>query len=409
MKIIFNLNKSLKSIATLIFACAFMTYANAAEYMHNREYLTGADLKQNHYSFAFSIDKDMSSTGSADFALSAIEGYRMLDDKFISNSDSIFVRGLGYFTRFIFTQFIMVAQHEIGGHGYRARESGVKVRSYEINLLDGSGSTSLNAAQFNKLHIHEKIAIDTGGMQATYLLSQKISDRYFDQREINPTLGIAYAFSSLDQPMYIYTTKKGTLHKNDGNDVANYIKGVNSGGGANPLTLSKMRGFAAVDLLDPLLYFSLYSYIFNENIAVPMIEFNGYGYLPAFRSVLAPFGPEYRFINHIRLNETYLRVHLGYGKNKKAKAYHAGVKTNYFLKYDNFALGGELDLWRGPELLTIGLAKQKVGGLVELNSKLSTMKDIALLFSVGYKTNGFIEGRPLKKSMMIRAGLEFKI
>ncbi|MEG8229789.1 hypothetical protein O6R16_01605 [Candidatus Rickettsia tasmanensis] len=42
------------------------------------------------------------------------------------------------------------------------------------------------------MQVHKQIAIDTGGMQASYLLSENIKDRYMASHKINPTYGIGY-------------------------------------------------------------------------------------------------------------------------------------------------------------------------------------------------------------------------
>ncbi|BDU60824.1 hypothetical protein FLA4_12340 [Candidatus Rickettsia kotlanii] len=42
------------------------------------------------------------------------------------------------------------------------------------------------------MQVHKQIAIDIGGMQASYLLSENIKDRYMTSNKINPTYGIGY-------------------------------------------------------------------------------------------------------------------------------------------------------------------------------------------------------------------------
>ncbi len=77
----------------------------------------------------------MSSRASSDAAMSLIEGYRQLDDAMFADSDNIAMKILSYITRFTATSWIMVGNHEIGGHGARAREFDLKVTKYEVDPL----------------------------------------------------------------------------------------------------------------------------------------------------------------------------------------------------------------------------------------------------------------------------------
>ncbi|MCX4080001.1 hypothetical protein N7280_05290 [Rickettsia rhipicephali] len=83
--------------------------------------ITIQENSKKNYSYVVTYDKDMSSRASSDAAMSLIEGYRQLDDAMFADLDNIVMKILSYITRFTATSWIMVGNHEIGGHGARAK------------------------------------------------------------------------------------------------------------------------------------------------------------------------------------------------------------------------------------------------------------------------------------------------
>ncbi|MFY9589875.1 hypothetical protein [Rickettsia endosymbiont of Halotydeus destructor] len=392
--------KYLKTI--LLSGCLFYsTVSNAAAQDYQDR-----NLPKKNYSYVFTYDKDMSSRASADIAMSAIEGYRQLDDAVFGDSDNIAVNILSYITRFTATSWIMVGNHEIGGHGARAREFNVKIRSYEVRPFDGVTKFKTYPGQ-----VHQRAAINTGGMQASYLLSENIKDRYMAGNKINPTYGIAYFHSRTDQPSYIFTTKFNESDK-DGNDINAYTKEINSIYGDNYITKNKMRSYGYLDLIDPYLFYSAYSFIMNKDLDnIPMIELGSVRYLPATRAILAPYGLERGLLNHFIINDRYIQLGINYGKNSKFKSYGVGVKTGPLVDLDLISLGIEAAYWSQPKMLTATPLQEscKKGGFGAINFELSLNETFKIVGSGGYKTAGFIEGMPLKSSAIIRAGLKLDL
>ncbi|HJD54965.1 MAG TPA: hypothetical protein LFW11_06560 [Rickettsia endosymbiont of Proechinophthirus fluctus] len=152
--------------------------------------ITIQENSKKNYSYVVTYDKDMSSRVSSNVAMSLIEGYRQLDDAMFADSDNIAIKILSYITRFTATSWIMVGNHEIGGLWSKSKEFDLKVTKYEVDPFEGT--TYFKTKDFNSLQVHKHIAIDTGGMQASYLLSENIKDRYMASNKINPTYGIGY-------------------------------------------------------------------------------------------------------------------------------------------------------------------------------------------------------------------------
>ncbi|AAL03440.1 hypothetical protein [Rickettsia conorii] len=186
------------------------------------------------------------------------------------------------------------------------------------------------------MQVHKHIAIDTGGMQASYLLSENIKDRYMASNKINPTYGIGYLWTRLEQASYIFSTKFDGKDKS-GDDINTYVKAINSIYGKNYITKNKIFAYAYLDLFDLFLFYSGYSFINLNNI--PMIELGPVKYLPATRAILAPYGLERGLVNHFVVDNKYMQVNINYGKNQKFKSYGVGVKANNLVKVEFIGLG----------------------------------------------------------------------
>lgn len=293
----------LNKLNLTIAACLLYSSSVLATASNIDDDMTIQENSKKNYSYVITYDKDMSSRASSDAAMSLIEGYRQLDDAMFADSDNIAMKILSYITRFTATSWIMVGNHEIGGHGARAREFDLKVTKYEVDPFEGT--TYFKAKDFNSLQVHKQIAIDTGGIQASYLLSENIKDRYMTSNKINPTYGIGYLWTRLDQASYIFSTKFDGKDK-DGNDINAYVKAINSIYGKNYITKNKIRSYAYLDLFDPFLVYSGYSFVMNQDLNnIPMIELGPVKYLPATRAILAPYGLERGLVNHFVVDNKY--------------------------------------------------------------------------------------------------------
>lgn len=357
------------------------------------------------YYFQFSLDKYMSSIASADWFISGFEFYRATDYRFLSGPNSTYLtRSFSYLTKFLFANWLTTAQHEYGGHGGRLREFGFTNLRYEVNF-DGSGSTSFSALKFATLIPHEQIAIGTGGIEATMIMGRTVSDRFINENSIQPGNGMLYIAAMIDQPNYIFNTKR--RGNGPGHDIAGYILQINDMYQAPHLGRDKLREYAYLDLIDPMLYFSIYSYVMNEAIEVPMLKFGSVEYLPALRAVLTPYGPERRLVNHLRFDGKYVRLTVGYGNNKKFTSQYIGAKGYKLYKMGSFDVGAELAVWNQPELLTRTPLNEstRLGAMGEVFAGGDVYNKVSLHGAISAKSKGFVPGRPLRANLGFRIGL----
>lgn len=361
---------------------------------------------KRQYTYHLSYDKYMSSKASSDLALSALEFYRQAEDA-VYQKEGFFTPILVNFIRYFTVYHLMLANHEIGGHGSRGREFGARPSRYRINFM--SGAASFWSYQLRVLPKYKNIMITTGGMQASYLFSQNIKFRNIELNEVNPAYGVAYVVSTLDQPGYISSTKDAG--NTSGNDVDGYIQQVNSLYGDKHLSLRKLKSYAFLDLFDPLLFYSLSSFLLDKKIAMPFLMLNkNIGYLPATRAILTPYGPEMGLLNLLKINDKIVEVELNYGNNPKASSYAFGIRSHNFIHADKLTLGGRLITWSQPHFFAEkpDNSKKKKGRLIGLNGQWDFNKNLGINIQLGYKSAGFVVGESpeaggfFKSSLVLR-------
>ncbi len=384
------------SIAILLFLGNFLSHASYAAY---NEGVSG------NYKYQLTFDKNFSSHTFSDYSLSAMELYRALDGKIFKNKkDNFLIRITSMATQLAAAGFTHIINHEVGGHGYRLREMGMKGIEYELGIFSGRTECPAEVAI---LHMHKRVAMTAGGSQAAQVAANGIEKRYMELGEINPVHGISYIFNQGDLPGYIFITKKED--NSEGNDIDGYIKEINNIYGDGHVTLGKLKAYAWLSLLDPYLWYSAYSYGKQESIDIPMLSIGGIKYLPAVGAVFAPYGIEGQFKNHFKIGEQYYKATLTMGKNKDINSYGLALSTGQIMKIGPVSLGLDLAWWSQPELLTADplSAKNKNGFLSTLNAEVGITKNTKLVTNIGYKSAGFALGYPLEKAFLIRAGAQF--
>lgn len=365
-----------------------------------------AEKNNNKYIYQLSIDKRMSTDAVSDFSLSVLEGYRQLDDYIFGNTNDHFYVASSYITRFLASSYIHIYTHEVAGHGAPLRRINASI-IYYIRPL--SGTTYFAFDRKNMPSDYQMNVIHTSGMQASHIFAKKIESRMIENKQINPVYGISYVTTMIDQPTYIFFSKN-----KPGDDINDYIGRINKIHNHNSLiSKSKLKTFAYLDLMNPMIYFSAYGFLSNNVMDIPMLDLGFAQYLPAMRSVLAPYGPEIHFVNHIKINDKYLHITAGYGKTGYIKSWSLGAKTNHILHFDNMDIGAELILWSQPKInKPISLSSNKnqlYGCLAMIDCIINLNNNISITTSAGAKTEGFVEGRDLKKGAIVKLGLRLDV
>lgn len=372
-------------------------------------------------SYTLLVDRYLSPVVGANALISLEQGYQALDDTFIPSSygDKDFLMALGRLTKYalegVLFSWMSVAQHEYFGHGFRAREFHLDNLHYSIRPY--SGYTSFTVASYNRLSPTEKIALHAAGVEGTSILAKTLRSRWLETKFMDQREAHLYLKNALDQTTYVLNTRiwsrrsqRGVIY-DDSHDIFGYIRNINLWHGHQVLTSHKLRKMVLIDFLDPYTFYSIFSigkYIYDGcmGFEYPMIPICDYHYLPGFRLALAPYGPEYQFINYLRGSDNTIQVTLRHG--------HTGGKHSSGLTVDVYRLftsellnfDGSLYLWYQPRFhtLTAQAAKGRLGGGFALTARYRILQCLELIGQLGYKTSGYIPGEVLKHSPIVRGG-----
>lgn len=367
--------------------------------------------------WSLQIDRYFSPEVGSDLIISVLRGYQFLDDKLTPGNltdNNSYIR-LGRVAKFLLLEGSLVgigevAQHEMFGHGFRAREFHLKNLHYHITPW--SGSTSFKAEEFQSLSCHEKAAVNTGGIEANSILAKELRNRWLHSRKLDSREAHFYVATSLDQTFYVLDTK---FYKDktflDGHDINEYINNLNQWHQRTVLTAHQLRRKILLDFLDPYLFYSLYSiglYLIdgNQSFEYPMIPLGEYEYLPSIRMILAPYGPEYQLNNLIRKNENIIQVGLRYGNTGDRHSFGLTMEATDLLTSDLLFIGGKIDLWHQPKMFSLNSGSGgRYGAALSLVARYFITSKIAVKGQAGYKTTGYIPGEALKHSPIFRIGL----
>lgn len=367
------------------------------------------------------LDEDLSPYAGASALGSTYNFYKYLDDRLVPSSAGKTgfgwgVARIGHLSvDYVISSYFMVFQHEVFGHGYRAREFDFSHIGYKINIA--SGATYFLYTDYYKLSIYQENALNAAGIEANTIFSQEIRQSFFADNKIDHRAATAYFLNQIEQLRYVYTTyDDANYFYRDGNDINNYIVGVNNYyGNRSTLSNSKMRAYILTDLLDPTLYVSLYclwEYIIRGTPQVDLLMFNinDYKYLPTARTILAPYGLEFQLQNFIKTPQQQLiQFNLRYGSNSNINTVGIDLNVTPIWRYKKFVFSNNLSLWRQPEMVyaNAAVAHQKFGGADFVRVEYNASKKFSLLLDVGYKTMGFMQGFQLGNNYIIRAGCKW--
>jgi hypothetical protein len=367
------------------------------------------------------FDHTFSQIVGAEAIITAFRGYELLDDALIpstaGNSGGWMIAGRAgkAILESLLSTTAMVTQHEVFGHGARAREFHVDVDRYEITPF--GGSTSFNSQQYSRLSPSEKMAFIAGGMEGSDILARQLRNRWFRSQVIDSREANLYLWTYLDQTGYILGTKGYERDKtmSDGHDVGAYVDELNAWNRGHVLTHSKLRKRTMIDYLNPYVYYSLYSlglYIIDgcQSWEYPMLAIGDYKYLPMFRLVLAPYGPEYQFINLIKGPEHNIIATLRYGNTGHQHSMAAAVEVSDLLTSDCLFIDGKAELWNQPKLFTrFASGREKLGAAASFVARYKLLNQLYINGQVGYKTTGFMPGEELKHGPILRIGFLMNI
>lgn len=325
-----------------------------------------------------------------------------------------------------------VTQHEVFGHGYRIRtlhHEGAHVTKYRIDAPFpygwGGGATHYKYHPHN-ITSFEDLAVASGGVEATSILANRLKLKWLQRGAIDARESALYTTSEQDISNYIWITERHDLE--DEGDIAYYVHHINRTYPKGHLSVSSLKKQALVNLLDPFTYYAIYAWwhyiISGKKTSIPMIGIGSYRYLPGMRLGLTPFGPEYYLDNFLVKDNKPIYFYLRGGHFADQTYVGFGIEHAYLWNLESLPWGLRLDAWYQPHIafrdLHYSIAKLHEQGhfttqphkphlglaLTAIGHK-KLWSQGALYFEIGGKTIGFLQGYPLKPSLIARGGLTF--
>jgi hypothetical protein len=409
--------------------------------------------KERNYFIKISGDNNLSYSqdAGANLAFSTISGLAYYADTANLNDSFLARAALGYGAF-----FTVLMNHEIVGHGFKAKEMGYDFTDIELSIFGGAAYYKKTAK--NVVHIHKNAMVSLNGNQVNNFLAQKIADNVVTNKQLlDPVTGFGYIFSSGNQLKYIYMTSTSL----EGHDLVSYSRDMELAYGAGAMSMSKIKAVGFLEFLNPILIASIYSAATGEYVDIPKLPLGDYLAVTPFAGVtLAPYGIiEKKIGTYIFTDYSPVQISFGFGTQDKSKhaakltiyemryfyndrvrgvmfdqdhksgifseaasAAYKGIPENYssymlaFKVYNLLSLGDvnlSLDgaVWSQPELITDNAydAKPQTGWMMNLGVNYAISEQFTLNLKGGYKTKGFVIGEVLKAGATASAGFQMKL
>jgi hypothetical protein len=323
---------------------------------------------------------------------------------------------------------ICVVQHEVFGHGYRVRSLHhvAEVQGYSIGAPIpygyGGGATSIGYSERVKIGQIQAVAI--GGLEAETILAREQKIKWLSAGYIDPKSASLYNIAQLSSFAYTFAKTEGEFFS--GNDLETYVNLLNALYPKDHISRHTLRSALKYNFLDPMLYYDTaaiwYYVITGKSLPIPMLSLGDVSCLPNIHVDLAPYGVEYYLENYLLYKNSPFYTYIKAGKHGGNKYYGAGVHYDEFIQAEKMSMGFRLDGWYQPNFLAewqLGelmqgymytfvdqqLATSKVGAAVSIVSRVCVNDTLSFFYSdIGYKTEGYLPGFPLQKSVTLRLG-----
>lgn len=347
---------------------------------------------------------------------SIAELFNDLDKRYLYQEDSILTNLLLAPLRFHTGALISLVQHEVVGHGARGMEFNFPIIGYEFELLTLSGATFFDLDPSKKKISYfkkKKAIVILAGNEAARILGEKIRYNMLKKDSIDPYSSAVYLSSEFHQEEYIQSTVVTLASKAPvdlGNDIVHYIKTINDIYGNDTVTLEQLSQRTALSYLDPFLIYSAYSLITGQSFKPIYLSLtDNLKWIPAFRTVLTPYGYEYHMLNFFKINNKLLRLTLGYGnqyheEKSTENTYYGELYIPSIFSYDDkIDLGGHIIGWSQPELFfkSYNIPETQIGFLANIYGTYKLNKNLGVKASLGYTTGGYVNGFPTSKGLMV--------
>ncbi len=382
--------------------------------------------------YAFAIDRYYSPYSSATCIITTRSLFNTLGDHLIQSSweNSFWLRWPYLATNNLVNDLLMLIQHEMNGHGFRARSAGNEVTGYSLSFLINNHPASLlvalvapmnslgGATSFqpstNKPSLDYELLSCIAGNEANAVLANELILQNFKYRKLDYRDYNLFFKSFTNLLGYVILTSP----TRQGDDIAVYLDYMSHKYGSNTLTLKELEYSAWIFFLNPMLYTSIWSfyvYAFKNQptTSILALSFGRCAYMPIIRIGLTPFGIGYYIDNYLAYSHSTLLVTLQLGKIPGQQRYFSGIssKTVDLYTYKKYTLDLKAGLFYQPELILDDTSSTSANApshwvyMLGIQNRLQLTDYFSLSGSVAYKNAGFMEGIVAQKGWMWEAGL----
>ena len=320
---------------------------------------------------------------------------------------------------------VVTFQHEVFGHGGRAREQGLSP-SYQFRLVEpyrtlfGQDGALAGEAFFERQgQVDRDIALVAAGIEADYRTAYWIN-RDLVQRGGWTHYGdmLMYAAARLS---YVFSLLSPADHEDPSDDVNNYVgqlqRRFNRWTDAEKTSIeSRLRTAYLWNLLDPTLLFAGYATVDHvaqgtRGTRAPMPSVHGVTFLPWPSFALSPFGAEHGLTLFLERDGTVVDIEGRLGSSGLAAYGGGGIHASGVEVGDFVKVGATVDAWTQPEMLfydrNVFERPNRVGASVGTEGTFALSSSTGFIMSLSYKSRGFLPGRPLDRGLYGYAGLSW--
>lgn len=314
----------------------------------------------------------------------------------------------------VLNYFLIVVNHEVYGHGFRARSLGIPISRYSLDLLGSGGAIYFRFLR--RPPADEQLLLTMGGSEANNVLARELLFKNFKNLSLDSRTYRLFFKSYCDLTFYVLSTfLEKKVQDRSGNDIACYIKEINHKHDVDGIDMITLAKGALVFFLNPISYIALWinlNYLLTGKDAfiIPHLKLGNVNYMPLIRMGLTPFGPMYYLENYIGHGSKTFLVSISGGDSPYYTRGYGGIQlqTTRLWAYKNYGLDVIGTLWCQPkmQLQTSDQIEDKNswGGLVGINNKFKLGKLISLNASILYKNTGFSEGIVANSGLIFRGG-----
>jgi hypothetical protein len=329
------------------------------------------------------------------------------------------------FIDFPLTMFAHLLNHEVFGHGARAREQGFKP-TYLFTLpppyswlLDSGpqfhGGTSIIPTPTSD----RALPFSFGGFEAQSYASYTINRRIAAAGGRLEYSDLLLYFGKLVYYESFVDLSSATQYNSDAGAYVEELRqrfNLWRDTDRTSLTHQLTRAWAAGVFIDPTLWAAVYDLFIGRllfglrSFTIKFIELGDVSIYPATRFNLSPFGAEHyldlfihmpaaTFAPYFRFSSSGLATDLGGG---------ASIFGWPVLSDPELRLGADLDFWVQPQILldekNVFTRPTLLGGNVAARADLTLFGDVGLILKLAYKTRGYLMGQPIDPGLYGFAG-----